>query len=103
MGKQTDWTGGCKALYRTRGIHCLSSFKGWVNGLAHLRRPGRLVRIGEKSGRRTWYELRITEESSLSSAVLTCKVMLRLLWCYYEASSTPNATHWCLYTVSIGS
>ena len=24
-----------------------------------------------KSGRRTWYELRITEESSLSSAMLT--------------------------------
>ena len=45
------------SIYRTRGIHCFSSFKGRVNGWARLRRPGRLVRIGGKSGRRTWYEL----------------------------------------------
>ena len=46
--KTYGWAGGSKALYRTRGIHCLSSFKGRVNGWARLRRPGRLVMIGEE-------------------------------------------------------
>ena len=49
-GSQTyGWTGGSKALNRTCGIHCLSSFKGRVNGWARFRRPGRLVRIGGRA------------------------------------------------------
>ena|SRR6218665_1015890 len=39
---------GVKALNKTRGIHCLSSFEGRVNEWAHLRRPGCLLRIGEE-------------------------------------------------------
>jgi len=48
-GSQTyGWTGGSKALNRTWGIHCLSSFKGRVNGWACLWKPGHLVKIGEE-------------------------------------------------------
>ena len=56
--------------------HLLRVGYKWMSSLAE---PGRLVRIGGRAGgergmtcgRRTWYDLRITEESSLhvSSAV----------------------------------
>src|SRR6218665_3296916 len=75
MGKQTDWTGGSKAQYRTRGIHCLSSFKGRVNSWARLRRPGRLVRIGGNITKGGFNYLTFFEEArvpSLATFVSNC-------------------------------
>ena len=55
----------------TRGMHCLSSLVGRINGWARLLRSGRLLRIGVREvgehGRNFW----VTDESNLFSTAFT--------------------------------